>query len=434
MIADEYLMNFCRALADSARSGLSLNEAFRTLSKSRKYGGFIAGAAKLTAGGSALHEALKAQKIFPPVFIALIRAGEEGGKIEEFLVLFADCLEARIKFRRSIIRALVYPVFAVILIGSLFLLISFKAFPIILGPLLTLGIAMPKQMIWMNELSGYAQEYWLQIIAFIFILALLFRAFILSGPGRKIWAFAGHWFPGLKFLAKEARLYNIYTTMGLLLKAGVPLSAMMDILLQFSQDDILVHRHFLRMSVMVSKGKNFSESLAGFLPQEDLYNLEIAEKSGRLDEVLLRLGKAHYERHLHRLKLFVTGFKISSIIAITVLSFGLIMALIWPALSLLKGAQKDLFNQPDMTIFSQESAPANVSQEHKMPDYQDMEDRTTLFNEIQGGKIADLLQKSSGDSESEEAKTKKKLGAVSPIKTMQFKKIEPTSIKSSDIN
>ena len=73
-----------------------------------------------------------------------------------------------------------------------------------------------------------------------------------------------------------------------------------------------------------------------------------------------------------------------------------------------------------------------------------MEEKTVRFNEIQGKKIADLMKKSSMPkmninslvgSESEESEiNKKKLGPVSPIKTIQFQKIEPTSIKSSNIN
>ena len=168
-MSNEHLMNFCRALVDTLRSGLSLNEAFKVLSKSQKYGKSISKAADMVADGSSLHEALKAQKIFPPVFIALIRAGEVGGKVDEFLVLFADSIETRIKFKRRIMRALLYPAFTVLLVIGLFLLISFKVFPIILEPLFAYGIAVPEQILWMNKIAAYLSEYWPSIITFIFI-------------------------------------------------------------------------------------------------------------------------------------------------------------------------------------------------------------------------------------------------------------------------
>ncbi len=434
MISDEQLLNFCRALVDTLRSGLSINEAFKILSKSQKYGKFIVTAANMVADGKALHEALKYQKIFPPVFIALVRAGETSGKVDEFLSLFADSLEVRIKFKRRIMRALVYPVFTIILIIGLFLLIAFKVFPLIFEPLFKYGITVPDQIIWMNKMTGYLSVYWLPIIVSILILPLIFRVFISSGLGRKILALSGHCFPGFRFATKEARLYNIYTTMGLLVKAGIPLSAMMDILLQFSQDDIILRRYFSRMSDMVLNGKSFTESFAGFISQEDLSNLEIAEKSGRLDEALLRLSKTHYDRHLHRLKLLVTGFKLASIIVIAILSFALLKALIQPSLSLFKDVQnfplKTDFVMPSM----QEPYRGKVSEERQSPGKAEMYEKTAIFNKIEGGKISDLLKKSSGDSQEEAQDKKKKLSAIAPIKTMQFKKIEPTSINSADIN
>ncbi|MDT8285867.1 MAG: type II secretion system F family protein, partial [Elusimicrobiales bacterium] len=60
MISDESLLGFCRDLSAAVRSGLPLSDAFETLARSRGHGGLIAGAARLTAGGSMLHEALAA--------------------------------------------------------------------------------------------------------------------------------------------------------------------------------------------------------------------------------------------------------------------------------------------------------------------------------------------------------------------------------------
>ena len=111
MMSDERLLDFCRALVSTVRSGLALSDAFETLAKASRHRRMIAGAAQLTARGVSLHEAFKAQRVFPPVFLALLRAGEEGGKIDEFLELYADSLEVRVKFRRRVERLLVYPAF-----------------------------------------------------------------------------------------------------------------------------------------------------------------------------------------------------------------------------------------------------------------------------------------------------------------------------------
>ena len=105
----------------------------------------IGRAAKMTERGTFLYEAFAAQGIFPPVFIALLRAGEEGGQTDDFLELYADCLEVRVKFRKEIERMLIYPVFVIVLAGALFLFVSFKVVPMVLEPLMKSGAALPPQ-------------------------------------------------------------------------------------------------------------------------------------------------------------------------------------------------------------------------------------------------------------------------------------------------
>jgi len=145
MMSDEVLLDFCRALVSTVRSGLTLSDAFDTLKKSSRHGRMIARAAELTNRGAFLHEAFAAQGIFPPVFLALLRAGEEGGQIDDFLELYADCLEVRVKFRRQIERMLVYPLFVIVLAGALFLLVSFKVVPLVMEPLMKSGASLPPQ-------------------------------------------------------------------------------------------------------------------------------------------------------------------------------------------------------------------------------------------------------------------------------------------------
>ncbi|MCX5794016.1 MAG: type II secretion system F family protein [Elusimicrobia bacterium] len=438
MISDEGLLDFCRALADAVRSGLPLGEALEILAKSSSQGRALRGAAKLTAGGRPLHEALQAQKIFPPVFIALVRAGEESGKVDEFLDRFADCLEVRVDFRRRLQRAFMYPAFTVLLAAGVFLFLSLKAVPMIIEPLLSAGVAPPRAL-WLQSLSEYLSEHWQVILVLLIAAGLALRALARSGPARKLWALAGHWLPVFRFAAVHSRLHQICTTMGLLLKAGIPFGTMMDVLGQFFQDDSVTRRHFSRASALLSKGGTFCESVGGCLPPDDRRSLEIAEKSGRLDEALIRLGKTHYDLHSHRMKLLATGFKISATVALAPLCFGLIMALLWPVLSSLS-AVKGFIADPR----SFGSAPAG----DREPSLSGVQGRSgagshggkgsgwSRFNESRAKEIVDFMYKhapSRGGAGGGEWK-KPKLGPMPPMKGVQLRKIQPTSVQSSDFS
>jgi len=436
MMSDEILLDLCRALVSTVRSGLTLSDAFETLAKSPRYGRLMAGAAELTARGKFLHEAFAAQRVFPPVFIALLRAGEEGGKIDDFLELYADCLEVRVKFRRQIERLLVYPLFVTGLAAVLFLLVSFKVVPLVMAPLMKSGAALPPQAFLFSSLAEYLYGSWYKILGIGAVAVLALRWLLLSGFGRKARGLAGHWLPLYRFATVEARLYYIYTTIGLLLKAGLPLGAMMDVLAQFSQDDLITKRRLRRAAALLAGGTGFAESVAPLLQEDDRRALEIAEKAGRLDDTILARAKLHYDRHLHRMKLLVTGFNISTMVAIALVCFALILTVAWPAVSVLGGTQNAL---QSLGLASPDAA-AGQTPPSKRPSAPGPENSgTRSFNDKYGQKAAEFLKQYGAPAQGQGggqagSAGKKKLGPVAPIGKIQFNKSGPASIQPSDIS
>lgn len=422
MISDASLLDFCRALVSTVRSGLTLSDAFETLAKSRRHRSLAAGAARLTAQGKFLHEAFAAQRVFPPLFIALLRAGEEGGKTDEFLELYADCLEVRVKFRRQIERLLVYPLFVMVLAGALFLLVSFKVVPMVMEPLIQSGAALPPRAFLFVSVAEWLARSWPVILGVGAVGILALRAFLLSGLGRKLRGLAGHWLPLFRFAAAEVRLYYIYTTMALLMKAGLAPGAMMDVLLQFSQDDLVTRRRLRRAAEMLSGGTGFAESVSDIMQEDDRQAMEIAEKAGRLDDTLLSRAKLHYDRHLHRMKLLVTAFNISTLVAIALVCFALILSVIWPAVSVLGGGQNPL---------QAADTPAEAQPRRELTPE---EARTGAFNEKQGGKIVNFMNEYGAAPAGQGGSAGKTRTAVPPMKKVQFKAGSPTGIQPSDIN
>ncbi|MDQ7772923.1 MAG: type II secretion system F family protein [Elusimicrobiales bacterium] len=435
MISDERLMNFCRDLSAAVKSGLPLSDAFETLARSREHGRLIAGAARLTAAGRMLHEALAEQGGFPPVFLALLRAGEEGGKTDEFLDLYAGCLEVRVEFRRRIGRALIYPAFAGGLALALLLVFAFKAVPLIMEPLENAGLAVASRPAWLDALAGALAAHWPAALAAAFVLFLAARAALRSGPGRKALSLAGHLLPGFRYLSEQARLYHIYTTTGLLLKAGLPLGAMMDVLDQFAAADPLTRRRFARAAVLVSAGRGLAESLEPLMPPADRPGLEMAEKTGRLDETLLRLGKAAYDRHLHRLKVAMSVFKIAVMAALAPICFLLIYMLLRPVLGALKGAGDAVVAPPamDASALPGREVPQGAGPGPYPPE-DAAEDGTAKFNREQGGKIADFIKANSpsyggGASPAPRLKTSIGGGLNRPAPGSGPTEIKPTEIR-----
>jgi len=445
-MSDEVLLDFCRALVSTVRSGLTLSDAFDTLKKSSRHGRMIARAAELTSRGVFLHEAFAAQGIFPPVFIALLRAGEEGGKIDDFLELYADCLEVRVKFRRQIERLLIYPLFVLVVAAALFLLVSFKVVPMVLEPLMKSGASLPPQAFLFSTFAETLAANWYKVLVVGAFALLALRWLFRSALGRKARGLAGHWLPLFRFATVEGRLYYIYTTIGLLLRAGLPLGSMMEVLLQFSQDDLITRRRLRRASEMLSKGVSFSESVSSLMQEDDRHAMEIAEKAGRLETTMLARARLHYDRHLHRMKSLVTWFNISTMVAIALVCFALILTVAWPAISVMRGNKDPLRTLGLSTPGEGESRlPANGGgPRRKKAAPLSLEDaKTKFFNEKYGQKAAELLkqygkapaqEQGSGAAGQKKKAPRKTLNRAAPMGKIQFNSAQPTSIQPTNIN
>lgn len=78
--------------------------------------------------GSTLAGALALDRVFPPLLIVLVEAGEQVGAVEEILEKFADFIEKESEFQRKVMAALIYPsVILLACLGLVFFIITYIA-------------------------------------------------------------------------------------------------------------------------------------------------------------------------------------------------------------------------------------------------------------------------------------------------------------------
>jgi type IV pilus assembly protein PilC len=408
-MSDERLLAFSRAFADSARSGLPPAGTLLFLKLKR--------AAGLVSEGKTVAEALAAEGRFPPVLLALVRAGEESGKLDEVLDRYSAALETRIDFRRRLKRALGYPVFAAGLAATIFVVFTVKVLPMLLQPIVDAGMPLPPDALKAIGLGKLIIAWWPALLGAFAAAALTFRLLWSSRPGRKARALAGHWLPGIRYATEEARFYQFESTMELLLGAGLRPRQLMEILQEYFREDPLVFRRLSRGAVMLTEGKSFTESVGSCLPEEDRSRVAVAEKAGRLDETLGKLAVTHRDRHLYRLKVAAGVIQMASIVALAPVCFGLTMWILSPAMAMMGAA----VNQgTEAAGAPRKAAPLPMPVETSA---------ASRFNEEHAGKIVGFMREhGAGASEAPKPMPKLKLKTSGGF---QFKKIEPTAVKSS---
>jgi type IV pilus assembly protein PilC len=108
-----------RQMATMVGAGLSLLRTLTILSEqteNKKLASTLVAVRTLVESGSALSEAmLKQGRVFPPIMIHLVRAGEAGGFLDQALESIAGTFEKDVKLRQTIKSALTYPVVVLIM-------------------------------------------------------------------------------------------------------------------------------------------------------------------------------------------------------------------------------------------------------------------------------------------------------------------------------
>ena len=105
-------------------------------------------------------------KVFGPLYVAMVRAGETGGVLEECLMRVADQLEKDAALRRQVRAAMVYP--AVVITFAVTVLLALVAFliPVFVGVFKQFPGKLPALTQFMVNFSHVVTHQWYLLIAF----------------------------------------------------------------------------------------------------------------------------------------------------------------------------------------------------------------------------------------------------------------------------
>jgi len=298
---------FAKHLATMLKSGISLHESLEVIADqttSRQVKNNIISILESIRAGQTLSNALARQtKLFDPLFINIIKVGEESGTLEENLEYLASELENRMELRQKIKAASFYPV---IVLASTFVLgfvLAYFVLPKITALFLTLNFDLPLSTKILLVVADIFQKYGLYIFVGIILTIILFK--FLSN--LKFFKPFFHWsllkMPVIGRLVVNYNLTIINRTMGILLKSGLTIDQAI-----VSTSEILknvIYQRQLKNSLeQVQRGKKFSDTLEPerrsrhlMFPLLMTKMINVGERSGKLDESFLYLAE-YFEKEV----------------------------------------------------------------------------------------------------------------------------------------
>jgi general secretion pathway protein F len=290
-IPSKEVVNFTQELAALLKAGLPLDRSLMALEQITSRPAMKAILAQVLRDvqeGKTLGEALTRSRIFSPLYVSLVEAGETGGFMEEALERLGEYLKTVSEFRSYLFTALIYPMILAG-VGSLSLILMLLY---VVPRFESFFTEMGQSLFWSTRmLIGLSQAlrsyWWLGVIAAVAVILLL-RRLIKSPEGQLLIDRFKMTAPFLGDLSRRVAAVFFAKTLGTLLANGVPIVTSLRVVVA-SVNNRYLARSLAGVQANVEKGQQLSGLLkkVGMFPELFLQLTAIGEETGHLADMLL---------------------------------------------------------------------------------------------------------------------------------------------------
>ena len=292
---------FSRQFATMIASGLTLLRSLKILAEQTENPTLSEVVGKVAAaieGGKSLSEALAEHDQFPKLYVAMVRAGETAGTLDQVLVRIADTLEKDLALRKEVKSALTYP--AVVLVLAILLTIVMLLFivPTFVGMFDTLGGQLPLPTRVLLLLSNTVRHLWFALFLVPFG---AWQAFLRARKHPKVRPQLDALklrVPVLGNLFSKLAIARFTRNLSTLLHAGVPILLALEITAD-TVDNAVISRAVDDVRGAVRGGQSVAKPLANHpvFPPMVVQMVGVGEETGALDEMLGRIAD-FYDREV----------------------------------------------------------------------------------------------------------------------------------------
>jgi type IV pilus assembly protein PilC len=285
-----------RQLSTMVSSGMTILRALYVLeaqTESKKLKEAIASVRRDVEAGLQLSDSLaRHPKIFSPLYVSMVRAGETGGLLDECLLRVADQLEKDASLRRQIRAATIYPV--LVITFALVVLLALVAFliPVFEGVFKQFGGKLPALSQFMVDFSHLVNNQWYILITVFAALIIAFISFKRSKWGRPRWdAFKLRVPLKIGDVVQKVAIARWSRTFASLVSAGVPIMQAIEITGK-TAGNAVIEASMVAVIANVKAGGTISEPLrhAKVFPAMVSHMVGVGEETGALDTMLAKVA------------------------------------------------------------------------------------------------------------------------------------------------
>lgn len=342
-VGARHLATFYGQFADLLRAGVPVLRSLDLLAKqttSALLTEVLRDVREDVSGGDALADSMaKHPQIFTDLQVAMVRAGERGGFLEDVLTRIAHFTERQSELRSKLIGSMIYP--CILLTAGtavVFFVMSFvvpKIRPFLVGG----GRELPALTKAVFGFCDVVTNYGLFVFAGVVLLLLALRPYLRSPAGRRLMDRIKLKVPIVGDIITLVSVCQFCRILGTLLNSGVPMLSALAVSRE-SAGNVIISDAIGEATENVNRGETLSAPLgeSGLFPMDIVDMLAIAEESNNLENVLIQIADANELRTARRIDIAVRILEPLLLMAMAGMVLLIALALLVPILTISKGA------------------------------------------------------------------------------------------------
>ena len=302
---------FARQLATMLSSGLELAKAMKLVSaqaRNDRIKSIFLDIYQNIEEGSSFSEALSHHpEAFDNVFISVVNAGENTGKLDVVLEQLASQLENDNDFIGKIKGAMYYPGFILVALLGIGAYMMVKVIPQLKSIFDSMGANLPIATRILISISSFLTSEWWLVLLILIALGVFLRFWLDSLAGRNFRDQLQLKTPGINALFEGMYMYRFSKVMSMLIGAGVPLLDALKIGGNTLQNGVY-NRSILRIIEQVEKGVPLSAQIAKepIFPPLVGQMTAVGEETGKLDLIFAKIASYYEESTSQAIKTIST--------------------------------------------------------------------------------------------------------------------------------
>lgn len=289
------LIVFAHNLSAMMKAGLALSRALAIQERQTKNLAFKKTLKTLIdeiSRGSTLSAGMaKFPKVFSPVFVSMVRAGEESGGLSDSLLVVGDQLEKSYLLKKKIKGAMIYPSVVIATLLIIGVLMFVYVVPTLASTFKELHTDLPASTKFIIGLSDFLSNHLFIGILILVAVAVGFIMLLRTKRGRRTFETVLFRVPVVNSLVRQSNAARTARTLSSLLSSGVDMLEAITI-----TRDVLQNSYYRELMTLASERVQKGIPLSSVFAETDIYPIlvgdmvEVGEETGKLSDMLFNVA------------------------------------------------------------------------------------------------------------------------------------------------